>query len=69
MLIRYAKNPILTPSENWWECKAVYNPGATVYQDKIILLYRAQGNDWISRLGIAESKDGFHGVASLSLFL
>lgn len=60
MLARFRKNPILKPSENWWESKAVYNAGATRFEGKILLLYRAQGNDWISRFGLAESEDGFH---------
>ncbi len=59
-LQRYDKNPILTPGENWWENKFVFNPGATLYNGKIVLLYRAQGADHISRFGLALSEDGFN---------
>lgn len=57
-LIRYSKNPILKPTKNWWEEKAVFNPGATIFRDKIYLLYRAVGDDNLSRLGLAHSQDG-----------
>lgn len=57
-LTRHPKNPLLKPSENWWENKAVFNPGATIFNDKIVLLYRAIGDDNISRLGLAKSSDG-----------
>ena len=59
-LKRYAGNPILRTSSNWWESEVVLNPGATMYQDKVYLLYRAQGRDGISRLGLATSSDGFN---------
>src|SRR3989338_45523 len=60
MLLRFAKNPILKPADTWWESNAVYNAAAVEFQNKILLLYRAQGPDWISRFGLAESLDGFH---------
>lgn len=50
----------MEPSENWWETQFVFNPGASVFQDKIYLLYRAQGLDNISRFGLAISEDGYH---------
>jgi len=57
-LKRYSNNPILMPTTNAWENRWVYNCGVTIYQDKILLLYRAQGDDKISRLGLALSTDG-----------
>lgn len=68
-------NPVLTPGAGSftdpilrrtvaWEAKDVFNPAAVVQHGKIILLYRAQ--DVIgrpagtSRIGLAESFDGFH---------
>lgn len=57
-LQRYSKNPILKPTKNWWETKAVFNPGAAVYKDKIYLIYRALGEDNLSRFGLARSPDG-----------
>lgn len=55
---RYEFNPIIAPTKNWWETRATFNAGVAEYQNKIILLYRAVGNDGISRLGYAESEDG-----------
>jgi predicted GH43/DUF377 family glycosyl hydrolase len=62
-LKRYPNNPILKPNpQNQWESKAVFNPGACYKNGKIYLLYRAVGEykNYISRLGLAVSKDGFH---------
>jgi len=56
---RYKKNPIISPSDNWWETEATFNAGAAVFGQKIILIYRAIGNDHISRFGYAETIDGF----------
>jgi predicted GH43/DUF377 family glycosyl hydrolase len=52
-LERYAGNPILVPTNAWWESRWVYNTAAAVYRGRVHLLYRAQGADWISRLGLA----------------
>ena len=59
-LTRYKNNPILKPTENWWETTNVFNAAATIYGQYIFLLYRAKGNDSISRFGLAASRDGFH---------
>ena len=59
-LKRYPKNPILAPTKNWWEEYLVFNPAATIFKDKILLIYRAQGKDRISRFGLAASVDGFN---------
>ncbi len=56
-LLRSPKNPILTPTKNWWENKAVFNCGVYEYQNSLYLLYRAQGDDEISRFGLARMKD------------
>lgn len=57
-LTRFPGNPILSPTSNWWENVAVFNPGASILNKKIILLYRAVGGDHISRFGLATSEDG-----------
>ncbi len=57
-LKRYKGNPILKPTENWWESRWVYNPAAILDEGKVKLLYRARGEDYFSRFGYAESKDG-----------
>jgi len=57
---RYAHNPILEPTNNWWERLAVFNPAAVCHDGRVHLLYRAVGDDHISRFGYASSPDGFH---------
>ncbi|MFX0196269.1 MAG: glycosidase [Candidatus Hodarchaeota archaeon] len=62
-LLRYKKNPILRPNKrNWWESKAVFNPGAVYTADRVHLLPRAIGEyeDYVSRLGHYVSTDGFN---------
>jgi len=43
-----------------WECYNVFNP-AVIYHNRLFhMFYRAQGLDWISRIGYAVSEDGIH---------
>jgi len=58
LFIRSKLNPILTATDRWWESRAVFNPGAALYGDRIALVYRAVGADGLSRLGIAWTRDG-----------
>jgi beta-1,2-mannobiose phosphorylase / 1,2-beta-oligomannan phosphorylase len=58
-LERFSDNPILTPAANWWESEGILNPGATDFNGKIYLLYRARGRDNLSRFGLAISSDVF----------
>ncbi|MEX1112158.1 MAG: hypothetical protein WEC84_01735 [Candidatus Andersenbacteria bacterium] len=44
----------------WWESNGTFNPGVTEYRGQKVLLYRAYDNFFISRLGIAHSKDGIN---------
>lgn len=60
MLKRFIKNPILKPKrENDWESKLVFNPGAIYDKGLFHLIYRAVGEDDISRIGYAVSMDGY----------
>lgn len=60
-LQRSKNNPILTPSNLPWEDMLVFNPAATMFKDKVYLIYRAMGKtDIYSRLGLAISADGIH---------
>jgi len=60
MLRRFIKNPILKPRrQNDWESKLVFNPGAIFENGLFHLLYRAVGDDEISRIGYAVSADGY----------
>ena len=71
-------NPVLSPDTNSiftdpmsntkiaWEASDVFNPAATIMNNKIYVLYRAEDSSGIgivkrtSRLGLAESNDGIH---------
>jgi predicted GH43/DUF377 family glycosyl hydrolase len=58
---RYVGNPILRPiGVHDWESREVFNPAAVYINRKVHLLYRAVGNDSISRIGYATSTDGVH---------
>jgi predicted GH43/DUF377 family glycosyl hydrolase len=57
---RFAGNPILRPIQGHaWESREVFNAAAVYLDGKVHLLYRAIGNDNISRIGYANSSDGF----------
>ncbi|HEY3269331.1 MAG TPA: glycosidase [Armatimonadota bacterium] len=57
---RSAQNPILAPTERWWENAFVFNPAVVEFNGAVHMLYRAHGDDHISRLGHAVSADGIH---------
>jgi predicted GH43/DUF377 family glycosyl hydrolase len=58
-LKRHHKNPIIEPKiNNKWEQEATFNPAALDLDGKIHLLYRAIGENGVSVLGYASSKDG-----------
>jgi predicted GH43/DUF377 family glycosyl hydrolase len=57
---RFKGNPILEPIvENAWESRLVFNAAAIRLKDRIHILYRAMGNDAISRIGYASTSDGY----------
>jgi len=61
VLTRFKGNPILEPiREHPWESKMVYNPAAIRLDGIIYIVYRAFGDDHLSRFGLAWSKDGTH---------
>jgi predicted GH43/DUF377 family glycosyl hydrolase len=58
---RFQGNPILEPiGIHEWESHLVCNAAAFGFNKEIHLLYRAMGNDHISRIGYATSTDGYH---------
>jgi beta-1,2-mannobiose phosphorylase / 1,2-beta-oligomannan phosphorylase len=60
-LNRYEGNPILEPIDTHkWESRLVFNAAALYAKKQIHLIYRAMGNDHISRLGYAVTTDGYH---------
>jgi len=76
--VRSENNPIISPDStvlfndpmsgkpNAWESDNTFNPGATIKDGKIIVLYRAEDNSGMgigfhtSRIGYAESTDGIN---------
>ncbi|MEN9621860.1 MAG: hypothetical protein RLZZ67_294 [Candidatus Parcubacteria bacterium] len=56
---RSCENPILSPGNRTWTTQGTFNPAAVKADNgDIHLLYRAMGDDGISRLGHAWSTDG-----------
>jgi predicted GH43/DUF377 family glycosyl hydrolase len=57
---RFKGNPVLEPIvENAWESRLVFNAAALHLKDRVHILYRAMGNDAISRIGYASTSDGY----------
>ncbi len=62
-LDRYHNNPIISPkdaAQHEWVTKGAFNPAAIIIKDKTHLLFRAIGDDGISRVGYASSEDGLN---------
>ena len=60
-LARHSTEPILLPDlSSEWECYNVFNPSVIHHNGLFHMHYRAQGLDWISRIGYAVSADGVH---------
>ncbi len=61
ILMRHPANPILLPDPTSdWESVNVFNPAVIYHHGLFHMHYRAQGLDWISRIGYAVSADGVH---------
>jgi len=60
-LERHPKNPLFGPNPNHlWESRFVFNP-AVVYDGELFhMIYRAQGEDMVSRFGYGVSVDGIN---------
>lgn len=60
VLDRHHGNPILQPNRHQsWESEGTFNPGVVEINDRVHVFYRAVGNDGVSRIGYANSPDGF----------
>ena len=58
-LTRHPASPVLRPNPfNDWEALNVFNPAVVFEDDLFHMLYRAQGTDYVSRIGYAVSRDG-----------
>ncbi len=61
ILVKSDENPIIAPNlDNNWENWQTFNPGVILLNEKVYFLYRAIGEDGMSRFGYAVSDDGFH---------
>jgi len=58
---RHPQNPIIRPENMPYPVNAVFNPGATLYNGKTLLLMRVEDRRGISHLAIATSSDGITG--------
>jgi predicted GH43/DUF377 family glycosyl hydrolase len=58
---RYKNNPVLTPSMWPYRINSVFNAGATIFEDKILLLVRVEDMRGFSHLCKVVSKDGYTG--------
>jgi predicted GH43/DUF377 family glycosyl hydrolase len=60
-LIRHPQSPFLYPNPlHLWEARNVFNPAVIRHNGLFHMLYRAQGDDYVSRLGYAVSRDGLN---------
>jgi predicted GH43/DUF377 family glycosyl hydrolase len=60
-LLRHPANPLLLPDPaSDWETYNVFNPSVIHHNGLFHMHYRAQGLDWVSRIGYATSVDGIH---------
>jgi predicted GH43/DUF377 family glycosyl hydrolase len=60
-LQRASSEPIMLPDPtSAWETYNVFNPAVIHHNGLFHMHYRAQGLDWISRIGYAVSEDGLH---------
>lgn len=66
LLTRYEGNPILSPiKEHYWESRYVLNAASVRIKDLVYILYRAYGDDEVSRIGLAIT-DGYRVLERLS---
>ena len=60
-LNRHEQNPVVKPNpNNAWEDHNTFNPTALLLNEKVHLLYRAEGSAGLSVIGYGESNDGYH---------
>lgn len=59
-ITRSDQNPILEPTNEPWEKRAVFNPATIDLKGNVHILYRAMSEDNTSYCGYAVSKDGEH---------
>ena len=55
-----SQTPVISPQGTGWESAGTFNPAVIRHDNKVVMLYRAQDTDGVSRLGYADSTDGIH---------
>jgi predicted GH43/DUF377 family glycosyl hydrolase len=58
VFVRIGNAPIFTPEKLPFKANAVFNPGAAIVDDEVLLLLRIEDMRGISRLHVARSKNG-----------
>lgn len=56
--LRLTRSPILTPRGSGFESAGTFNPAVIQRGNQIVMLYRAQDQNGVSRIGYAASNDG-----------
>lgn len=71
LLRLHLSESLLKGRELYWEKNGIFNPGVTTFNNQILLLYRAVGEDNVSRFGVALSSDGvrFNFVSEAPAFI
>ena len=58
---RCKNNPIISPdTRKPYESACAYNPAAVLYDNKVYVVYRAEGKTKVSSLCLAVSEDGYN---------
>jgi beta-1,2-mannosidase len=55
---RISDTPTISPTGATWESAGTFNPAVIRHDNKVVMLYRAQDADGVSRLGYAAGTDG-----------
>lgn len=59
-LCRHAQNPIIHPADMPVPCSSVFNAGAVLFEDKVLLLLRVEDLTRENQFFVATSDDGIH---------
>jgi len=57
-IVRYEKNPIITKDDLPFRGQCVFNSGAAIYNNQIIMLLNCWDRQWVPKFLVAKSTDG-----------
>lgn len=60
MIQRYSGNPIITPGDIPERANCVFNSGAVVHDEQVVMLINTWVADWTPKFLVARSSDGVH---------